>query len=471
MPPKGKAKALPKAAGKAKTKAKAKVASRRAGLLRRRPARAPSSLVPESELFAPVAESRFWREGKYHIKGKYLGVDAEAAVKIDSLIEDSLGKWAQVTLLGTNHEGLREWRLQSSAPLFISRVDVTTDQQVMDQELFYTREVGEVDEKITWITNLKDHGSAKGLSGINQLAQDLGYGGGQGVGPGGRMPEGADSASPADPNKPVKKKRLRGRERVKAMLKASQWSWKNSALDPKFKRPKIRLKRKKDKSSSSSTTETEMSKDSEEEDLFPEEDQIKYIHRKCPGLLTRHGVKQAKGKVLALQGEGGEGKNPEPVFVRYHRQIFAPQNSSAPLKREHLTLSTVLDCIMRGEILKGSDILTQRLKSLEQIAHGAPAHLALKLEVLPPESTTLASTEESRTAAAEHHRELKVAEVWKGKGKQGSWGPSPLWAPGNTKGLKGSKGSSAKGLQGKGDKGDRGNKGEQSGKTAIVSPT
>ena len=108
MPPKGKAKALPKAAGKAKTKAKAKVASRRAGLLRRRPARAPSSLVPESELFAPVAESRFWREGKYHIKGKYLGVDAEAAVKIDSLIEDSLGKWAQVTLLGTNHEGLRE---------------------------------------------------------------------------------------------------------------------------------------------------------------------------------------------------------------------------------------------------------------------------------------------------------------------------------------------------------------------------
>ena len=109
------------------------------------------------------------------------------------------------------------------------------------------------------------------------------------------------------------------------------------------------------------------------------------------------------------------------------------------------------------------------MKSLEQIAHGAPAHLALKLEVLPPESTTLASTEESRTAAAEHHRELKVAEVWKGKGKQGSWGPSPLWAPGNTKGLKGSKGSSAKGLQGKGDKGDRGNKGEQSGRTAIVS--
>ena len=229
--------------------------------------------------------------------------------------------------------------------------------------------------------------------------------------------------------------------------------------------------RKKDKSSSSSTTETEKSNDSEEEDLFPEEDQIKYIHRKCPGLLTRHGIKQAKCRVLALQGEGGEGKNPEPVFVRYHRQIFAPQNPSAPLKREHLTLSTVLDCILRGEILKGSDILTQRLKSLEQIAHGAPAHLALKLEILPPESTTLASIEESRTAATQHHRELKVAEVWKGKGKQGSWGPSPPLTPGNTKGLKGNKGSGAKGIQGKGDKGDRGSKGEQSGRTAIVAPT
>ena len=128
MPPKvkakAKAKALPKAAGKAKAKAKAKVASRRAGLLRRRPARAPpdgagspcASPVPESELFAPVAESSFRREGKYHMKGKYLGVDAEAAVKIDSLMEDSLGKRAQVTLLGTNHDGLREWRLQSSPP-------------------------------------------------------------------------------------------------------------------------------------------------------------------------------------------------------------------------------------------------------------------------------------------------------------------------------------------------------------------
>lgn len=348
---------------------------------------------------------------------------------------------------------------------------MTTDQQVMDQELFYTREVGEIDEKITWITNLKDHGSTGGLSGINQLARELGYGGGQGVGPRERTPGGADPASPASPTKPSKKKRLRGRERVKAMLKDSQWSWKNSALDPKFKRPKIRLKRKKDKSSSSSTTETEKSNDSEEEDLFPEEDQIKYIHRKCPGLLTRHGIKQAKGRVLALQGEGGEGKNPEPVFVRYHRQIFAPQNPSAPLKREHLTLSTVLDCILRGEILKGSDILTQRLKSLEQIAHGAPAHLALKLEILPPESTTLASIEESRTAATQHHRELKVAEVWKGKGKQGSWGPSPPLTPSNTKGLKGNKGSGAKGIQGKGDKGDRGSKGEQSGRTAIVAPT
>ena len=66
------------------------------------------------------------------------------------------------------------------------------------------------------------------------------------------------------------------------------------------------------------------------------------------------------------------------------------------------------------------------------------------LEVLPPESTTLASTKESRTAATEHHWELKVAEVWKGKGKQGTWGPNLLWTPGNTKGLKGNKASGAK---------------------------
>lgn len=105
-----------------------------------------------------------------------------------------------------------------------------------------------------------------------------------------------------------------------ADMKTSHWSWKGSSLDPKFKRPKIRLKRKRDESTSSSGSHS--SQRSDDEDLFPEEDQIKYIHRKCPGLLTRHAIKQGKEKVLSLQGESSGSKDPGPVFVRSHRQVF-----------------------------------------------------------------------------------------------------------------------------------------------------
>ena len=245
------------------------------------------------------------------------------------------------------------------------------------------------------------------------------------------------------------------------MLKSSRWSWKDTSLDPQFKRPKIRLKRKRDEASSSSSEATEESRDSEGEDLFPEEDQIKYIHRKCPGLFTRHGIKQGKERVLALQGEGATANDPEPVFVRYRRQVFATLTSNAPLKREHFTLSSILDCILRGEILRGSDILVQRPKSLRQTAQGAPAQLALKLEILPPENHTLASSEEARTASAEH-KTLKLAS---GKGETATWlpqasqAPQALWTPSTGKGAKGYKGNcNSKGGQGKAKRGGKGNR-------------
>ena len=478
MPPKAKAVAKGKARAKAKAKAKAKALAGRRRF--RRPAGEALEAPPElpgggsSGGFVAIAEDSLKREGRYHLKGSYLNSVAEVTVKIDSLIEDSLGKWGQVTLLGTNHEPLREWRLQNTNPLFVSRGVVGTDHQTPSPELFYSREFKEVDETVPWALNLKDQTSHGGFLGIQQLAQDLGFGG---AAPGAE----ANNTAPdgVGETEKKKKKRLRGKERVKAMLRLSQWNWKDTSLDPKFRRPKIRLKRKRDETRSSSSEATQESRDSEGEDLFPEEDQIKYIHRKCPGLLTRHGIRQGKERVLALQGEGATAKDPEPVFVRYHRQVFAPLTSSAPLKREHLTLSSVLDCILRGEILRGSDILVQRLKSLEQMAQGAPAHLALKLEILPPENSTLASSEEARTAAAEHHKELKLASNWKGKGKNATWFPqaSPasqpsqtLWTPSTGKGAKGYKGNyNNKGGQGK-DKGERGGKGEQAGKTVVMAP-
>ena len=129
-----------------------------------------------------LRESRFRREGKYHIKGKYLGVDAEAAVKIDSLVEDSLGKWAQVTLLGTQPrqfermassvkcppvhlKGRRDHRSASDGPRVVLHPRGWRDRREdhMDHQ-----------SQRSWF-----HG---GSFRINQLARELGYGGGRGGG-------------------------------------------------------------------------------------------------------------------------------------------------------------------------------------------------------------------------------------------------------------------------------------------------
>eukprot|EP00438_Fugacium_kawagutii_P001254 Skav223450 [mRNA] locus=scaffold350:865004:869587:- [translate_table: standard] len=202
-------------------------------------------------------------------------------------------------------------------------------------------------------------------------------------------------------------------------------------------------------SSSASKSQEVRSEESEGEDLYPEEHQAKYIARKCPGLLFRHGIKQAKSQVLALQGESSRSREPEPVFLRYHRQVFMSQSSSPPLRREHLTISTVVDHLVKGEVLKAVDILVQRMKALEQIAQGAPAHMSMKLEVIPADQVSMVSPEEARTAAAEHAKELKLQSTWKGKGKNTYNPSSSAWGAGA------GKGKQEKGSKGKFNKGER----------------
>ena len=148
--------------------------------------------------------------------------------------------------------------------------------------------------------------------------------------------------------------------------------------------------------------------ESDQEELFLEEAQARYIARKCPGLLARYALKEAKKRLLSGLGEGSESPKPDPVFVRYYRQVFLQTGASFPMKREYLTLAMMLDSMLEGGILKSMDVAVQRLKAVEQISQGVPAQVANRLELIPPEMPTLASTEEARTAAQEHKREEKV---------------------------------------------------------------
>ena len=67
--------------------------------------------------------------------------------------------------------------------------------------------------------------------------------------------------------------------------------------------------------------------------------------------------------------------------------------------------------------MKCLDLGVQRMKSVEQISQGVPPQVANRLELILPETSALASLEESRTAALEHRREDRIKMSWKGKGK------------------------------------------------------
>ncbi|OLP90373.1 Protein aardvark [Symbiodinium microadriaticum] len=259
-----------------------------------------------------------------------------------------------------------------------------------------------------------------GLPGLAAVAHELGYG----VKPGGGHPPvpppvrtvGEEAMSP-------KTKRLKGKARIKQMVKSSMWDWKGSSLDPVFRRPRIGLKRKREESESSDSSAKTVSEGlSDQEDLFPEEAQSRHISRKCPGLLARHAISEARKRVLADLGEESAHQTPRPVFVRYFRQVFDHSGASTPMKREYLTLAHCLDSLLEGNVLKCLDIAVQRLKAVEQISQGVHPGTANRMEIIPAEGFSLASAEEKRTVAQEHRRELKT------NSNLNSWGPHS-WYP------------------------------------------
>ena len=329
--------------------------------------------------------------------------------------------------------------------------------------LFCVHEIREVDPVLEWKSNLLDlQRNGTGLAGLAAVARDLGYGVNLGekdhpVLPPPR-PDGGTESKP---------KKLRGKARVRDMVKASTWDWRGSSLDPSFRRPHISLKRKRDQSNSSTDSCQSGSRDvSDQEDLFPAEAQARHIGRKCPGLLARYAVKEARKRLLTEMGEGSEDRGPVPVFVRYFRQVFNHSGASTPMKREYLTLAHCLDALLEGNVLRCLDVGVQRLKAVEQISQGVPPVMANRLELILPDISSLASAEESRTAAQEQRREDKVKSAYTLKGK-GNWGKSN-WEDWPLKGDTG--GKSAKGKDKKGKAGGkwRAPKGAPAGASEIV---
>ena len=347
-----------------------------------------------------------------HLKGTYKGQPAECVGEIEALVEDQEGPWLRLRLTGSSHQPLQEWRKSCQDEFYVNRKTLLKTINPGVEGLFCAREVNEVDPMLEWKSNLIElERQGQGLAGLEAVAQDLGYGIGQ---VGGLDPPPRRAAAEETP---VKAKRLGGKARVRNMIKQSAWDWKGSALDPSFRRPRVNLKRKREESTSDSSASSRSREDSEQEDLFPEEGQARHIARKCPGLLARGAIKEARKRLTTELGENIKHSNPSPVFVKYYRQVFAHSGASTPMKREYLTLAMCLDAILEGNIMRCLDLGVQRMKSVEQISQGVPPQVANRLELILPETSALTSLEESRTAALEHRREDRIKTSWKGKGK------------------------------------------------------
>ena len=410
----------------------------------------------------PLEDVEFKVGQQIHLKGTYKGQPAECVGEIEALVQDQEGPWLRLRLTGSSHQPLQEWRKSCQDEFYVNRKTLLKPMDPGVEGLFCAREVNEVDPLLEWKSNLIELGRrGQGLAGLEAVAQDLGYG----IGPAGgfepphqRVTEGT----------PPKSKRLSGRARVRNMIKQSAWDWKGSALDPCFRRPRVNLKRKREESTSDSSGSSGSPEESEQEDLFPEEGQARHIARKCPGLLARGAIKEARKRLTTELGENLKHANPSPVFVKYYRQVFAQSGASTPMKREYLTLAMCLDAILEGNIMKCLDLGVQRMKSVEQISQGVPPQVANRLELILPETSALASLEESRTAALEYRREDKIRSSWKGKGKSEAAWSRPYGDDHWGKGEKGGKPQKGKDQKGKTPGKLRPGKGQPSQESEVV---
>ena len=380
----------------------------------RRPAARPRIRRPAARGRPPPAVEGGWVDVKERsMNGVKIGEDVMVELVYEGergqayccaldKIEDELGLWLGVRLRGTNIAGLRHWRLNRGGGvqrLYISQEFIDEEHRLLQEGLGYSEKFKVILEKPGegWAFNCEDV-AAEGAGGaetgdLAKAAQGLGFEGME------QEPKATTNSlkRAAEPENSGESQPSSKRRRVKAMLARARWSSRDTPVDPRYRREiSLRLKKKK-KSSSSGGTSSGSETSSQG---IGDEHQLKAIAKRLPGYLAR---KSAKEALEALAQDTGEELESYQVFVRYHRQIVSTRGGARPLLREMLTLATLMDTLLRGEVLQGLDVIAQRLKSLELLQQGAEGEIGRQLELIPAEVSSLASTTEARYARAEHH--------------------------------------------------------------------
>ena len=398
------------------------------------------------------APEKCWEIGAVWLwTGAYHGEPAQVIAEVKSQVVDKDGSWIKAAPYGAPEGALRrhcESQMTNgvSPELCIHRCLEGCLQEHWDSNTFHALSLQKVSEDLEWKASLLAR-PATGVSGqlgnLHQLAHQMGYGVGDLAGE-------VNSPAAAAPLPEKRKKGKRSsKKRVKDMLEQAKWTWTGTSLDPTFKVPRMKSsgsRKRKDRSSDSSGSSSSADSPALDPNLFKEQQQVRAIARRCPGLLARQTLAEASRQVTQGVGEQAQGTKPEPVLLKYFRQVVPKQNMGRPMTRELLTLSSVVDHLVSGQVLEALDIACQRFKAIEQIAAGGLGEIAERMELAPIERASLTSRQEAKQAADESFQEYKTqghlrgwrpasgnpawADPAKGKGKQ--WGKP--WAKGGKDG-------------------------------------
>ena len=202
-------------------------------------------------------------------------------------------------------------------------------------------------------------------------------------------------------------------------VKTGQALYRGTGLDPRerirnrvTRRARRYLKKKGEKVSSSGSSDGSSDSSEDEnmeatESLYGEASKVMTLAEVFPGTLCNQAVSQMRMSLVQELGVQENINSIQPVATAYYRQHLS-RRAAAPMARELLTLSTILDQLLRNRPAAAADTATQRIKSLEQLINGVHWSVAQKLETLPSDQQTLTPLPEATSAQRQVYNESRM---------------------------------------------------------------
>ena len=486
-----------KAGAKAKAKARVRARALPAGVLRRPARLGPHAGEEPEELGVEANSEKFtagevvvardlpletWQAGLHIavVKGIYWEEEVTLAGRVQGLVTQGEQVLLRLRLEGTQNESLVKWA--GANPQSWLEVDLCGKEcpLLSKDGLVHCQRLQKIlpGKQAAWMDNLVAGGGAGAVEDeMHKLRDRQRELAGQTHQPVRREGGGKPKASSSGTSEEGKKKRKRKKKKKKkdkaknSGTKTLAAVFGSTGLDPeptqrkRFRRRARRIAKKKGpKGSSSSSGSSTSSEDSDAStgagsQLFGEEVRVKRVWKRSPGSLTLSTLEMMQQAVVTQSGQPWDldRSSVPPIFSQYWRLALQSRMGGA-MGRESQTLCFLQDLLLQGKVAAACDVVTQRLKGLEQIAAGGHFTVAQRPELVPIEASLMTSPSEALEAARLHRADVKArassARPWE---KRSDWErKEEPKGKGKTKDQKGKgKGKGENAGQGKDEKGKK----------------